>query len=540
MLSLPDLQDLAHAHSWLNHASEIALAIASQLPFDDELLAMPSTRSMHCFAALSSVALRRSRPSALPCMQRPVRWTACNTRSVDTGAVPVAEAKFSSAAKETPQAISMHTDATDAVPNTPPLPNVIDVLRERGLFEAGTGDVEALREHCASPVSVYAGFDPTADSLHLGNLLALVSLRWFQLCGHNAVALLGGATGRVGDPSGKSAERPVLGEEALAANLAGIERNIRTVLGADALVMNNYDWVAPISFLDFLRDVGRFARVNTMMAKDSVRTRLESDDGISFTEFTYQLLQAYDFMHLSDAHGVSVQLGGSDQWGNITAGTELTRKLRMRSVHGVTFPLLTTADGRKFGKSETGAVWLAGDKLSPYQFYQHLFRVADADVVKFLKRLTFLPLDEIAEIEAEMMRDDYKPNSAQRRLAEEVTRIVHGEKGVASALAATAAAAPGSKAALSVEALEAISGDMPSVTLAKEQVVGSGVIDLMVKSGLQKSKGEARRLVKNGGAYVNNVKVADDRVKVELKDLVGSKLVLLAAGKKNKMLVRIE
>lgn len=410
-----------------------------------------------------------------------------------------------------------------------------------------------MRKLCASPIGVYTGFDPTADSLHLGNLLAILALAWFQRCGHRIYALVGGATGKVGDPSGKSAERPVLNDRTISENLAGIESNLRQVLQrsaddvrragwpvVDPLVVNNHDWVGPMSFLDFLRDVGKYARVNTMMAKDSVKTRLQSDEGMSFTEFTYQLLQAYDFMHLSDTEDVSFQLGGSDQWGNITAGTELTRKLRSRTVHGITFPLLTTNDGKKFGKSEKGAIWLSPDKLSPYEFYQYLVRTPDEDVIKFLKRLTFLPLEEIAQIERDMSSKGYVPNTAQKKLAEEVTRVVHGDEGVASALAATAAAAPGSKAVLSVEALEAISADMPSATMPKAQVVESFLVDIMVTCGLQKSKGEARRLIRNGGAYMNNRRVTDEKSQVNESDLVGGRLVLLGAGKKNKMLVRVE
>lgn len=484
-----------------------------------------STTMLLGFAALGGISLRRAKIAPLSSPLRVAsRWNVC---SGVRGAV-------GSAAEST-----VPVDGTEATGRAATA-NVIDILRERELLEACTGDLEGLREHCSKKVCVYAGFDPTADSLHLGNLLALISLRWFQRCGHDVIALLGGATGRIGDPSGKSAERPVLHENVLERNLAGIRRNLDAVLGADATVVNNDDWVGALSFVDFLRDVGRFARVNTMMNKDSVRTRLRSDEGISFTEFTYQLLQGYDFVHLADHHDVSVQLGGADQWGNITAGTELARKLRSRVVHGVTFPLLTTADGRKFGKSEGGAVWLAAEKLSPYQFYQHLFRVSDADVITFLKRLTFLPLAHIAKIEHEMRDVDYIANSAQRTLAEEVTRIVHGDRGVESALGATAAVAPGSAAKLSVEALEAISADMPCVTLQRDEVVGVGVVELMAVAGLQKSKGEARRLVNNGGAYVNNVKILNDKEMVRENDLVGAKLVLLAAGKKNKMLVRVQ
>lgn len=426
--------------------------------------------------------------------------------------------------------------------------NVIDVLSARGLLKDSTGDLQTLREHCDAPVTVYTGFDPTADSLHVGNLLALITLAWFRRCGHSVVALVGGATGRVGDPSGKSAERPVLSEDSLTANLAGIRGDIETVLdrtaapsvAGDVTVVDNYDWMREISFLDFLRDVGKHARVNTMMTKESVKKRLASEEGISFTEFTYQLVQAYDFMHLYQNRGVSLQLGGADQWGNIVAGTELTRKLCGATVHGVTFPLLTTSEGKKLGKSESGAVWLSSEKLSAYEFYQYFFRTLDADVGKMLRMLTFVPLEEIEALEQEMRRPGYVPNTGQRRLADEVTRIVHGEVELRKAQEATAVAAPGSKAELSVEALEAISADMPSVTFAKADVVGHGVVDVMVASGLQKSKGEARRLVKNGGAYVNNKKVGDEKAKLAEHDLVGCKLILLAAGKKNKMLVKVE
>lgn len=450
---------------------------------------------------------------------------------------------------------SLSSAATESspIPTLDSHPNVIDVLQQRGLFDNSTTDIDTLRKLCASPIGVYTGFDPTADSLHLGNLLAILALAWFQRCGHRVYALVGGATGKVGDPSGKSAERPVLDDETIANNLAGIESNLRQILGRSAedvrrtggsvpepVVVNNHDWVGPISFLDFLRDVGKYARVNTMIAKDSVKTRLDSDEGMSFTEFTYQLLQAYDFMHLSDKADVKFQLGGSDQWGNITAGTELTRKLRSRAVYGITFPLLTTADGRKFGKSEKGAVWLTPEKLSPYEFYQFLVRTSDEDVIKFMRRLTFLPLQDIDQIEQDMTRPGYVPNTAQKRLATEVTRIVHGEEGMASALAATAAAAPGSQAVLSVEALEAISADMPSARMARGEVVQAMVVDIMAASGLQKSKGEARRLIKNGGAYMNNQKVTDEKATVTDVDLVGGRLLLLGAGKKNKLLVRLE
>lgn len=442
---------------------------------------------------------------------------------------------------------------------SPPPQSLVSVLRGRGLLDNVTGSVGGSDTSSSDDVgtlpggakaAVYCGFDPTADSLHLGNLLAIMTLAWCQRCGHRPVAIVGGATGRVGDPSGKSAERPVLSEEDIQANLVGIENNIRTVLEysgrsvgwevPEVEVRNNAEWWAGMSFLDVLRDVGKYVRVGSMLGKESVKKRLESEDGMSFTEFTYQMLQAYDFMHLSDVADVRVQMGGSDQWGNITAGIELTRKLRHgRALHGITFPLLTTADGRKFGKSEDGAVWLTADKLSPYNFYQHLFKVPDVDVIKFLQRLTFMPLDEIAALEAAMGEGGYVPNSVQRVLAEEVTRIVHGDQGVRLAQAATAVANPGGATALSADALEAVSGDMPSVNLVREDVVGKGIVDVMVASGLQKSKGEARRLIKGGGGYVNNCKIADDMKTVDEEDLVGSRMLLLGAGKKKKLLVRV-
>jgi tyrosyl-tRNA synthetase len=450
--------------------------------------------------------------------------------------------------------------------------SLLDVLRERGLLDNVTGadsgaggDADGttaaaataaafVPEAVAQKAPVYCGFDPTADSLHLGNLLAIMALAWCQRCGHPPVAIVGGATGRVGDPSGKSTERPVLDDATIEHNLRGIRANIEQVLLRSAesmkresgesvpelVVLNNAEWWHGMSFLDVLRDVGKYSRMSTMLAKESVKTRLESEEGMSFTEFTYQLLQAYDFLHLSDKHGVRIQMGGSDQWGNITAGIELTRKLRDgRSLSGITFPLLTTADGRKFGKSEKGAVWLTAAKLSPYEFYQHLFKVPDVDVVKFLKCLTFLPLQDIKEIEASMAGPDYVSNSAQRRLAEEVTRIVHGEEGVRVALAATAVANPGGSAALSAAALEAVALDMPSASLVRSEVVGRALVDVMVAAGLQKSKGEARRLIQGGGGYINNAKISDHSRLVVDDDLVESRLLLLGAGKKKKILVRV-
>ncbi|EEH55802.1 uncharacterized protein MICPUCDRAFT_2459, partial [Micromonas pusilla CCMP1545] len=430
---------------------------------------------------------------------------------------------------------------------------VVDVLRERGLLDACTNEDELREAAGDGSLSVYCGFDPTADSLHLGNLLGIVVLAWFQRCGHTPIALLGGATGRVGDPSGKSAERPVLDDVTINANVAGIEKILRGVLANSASfappgdelkparVLNNLDWFGGMGFLEFLRDVGKYARVGTMVAKDSVKSRLESERGMSFTEFSYQLLQGYDFVHLHREENVMVQVGGSDQWGNITAGTDLIRRISQRDggAYGLTFPLLLKADGKKFGKSEDGAVWLSPDRLSPYKFYQHLLQSTDADVVRFMKTLTFVPIEEIEAMEAAMKEDGYAPNTAQKRLAEEVTRFVHGEAGLSQALKATEGLKPGADTVLDADTLEALAGDIPSAELSLGEVVGRTVVDVMAATGLQKSKGEAKRLIKGGGARVNNVKVEDEGKVIEEGDVVDGRVLLLAAGKKNKLLVRV-
>ncbi|XP_057457826.1 tyrosine--tRNA ligase, chloroplastic/mitochondrial-like [Lotus japonicus] len=442
--------------------------------------------------------------------------------------------------------------------------SVIGILEERGLLESITSD--ALRSASSTaPLRVYCGFDPTAESLHLGNLLGIIVLSWFRRCGHNVVALIGGATARVGDPSGKSIERPELDVETLERNTLGIGNTIRTILGraqnlnleelsvdddddddgnlfdSSVVVLNNYDWWKEFSLLDFLKRVGKYARVGSMMAKESVRKRLESEQGMSYTEFTYQLLQGYDFLHLFQNEGVSVQIGGSDQWGNITAGTELVRKILQveSAVYGLTFPLLLKSDGTKFGKSEDGAIWLSPVLLSPYKFYQYFFSVPDADVVRFLKILTFLDIEEIVKLEEEMVKPGYAPNTAQRRLAEEVTRFVHGEDGLREALRATEALRPGSETKLDWKTIEGIAEDVPSCSLAYDEVLNQSLVDLSVSSGLFDSKSAARRLLKQGGLYLNNSRVNSENKKIEVADIVDGKVLLLSAGKKNKVLVRI-
>ncbi|XP_009355254.2 tyrosine--tRNA ligase, chloroplastic/mitochondrial-like isoform X1 [Pyrus x bretschneideri] len=421
-------------------------------------------------------------------------------------------------------------------------PNVVEILEERGLLESITS--EHLRQSCSDPnlppLKVYCGFDPTAESLHLGNLIGIVVLSWFQRCGHHPVALIGGATARVGDPSGKSLERPELDLDTLSRNTAGITNTITRILGGIS-ILNNYDWWKEVRLLEFLRDVGRYARVGSMIAKESVKKRLESEQGMSYTEFTYQLLQGYDFLHLFRNEGVNVQIGGSDQWGNITAGTELIRKiLRVdAAAYGLTFPLLLKSDGTKFGKSEDGAIWLSPSMLSPYKLYQYLFSVTDVDVVRFLKILTFLDMDDIKQLESEMERPGYLPNTAQRRLAEEVTRFVHGQDGLDEALKATEAMRPGADTKLDWNAIKAISEDVPSCSFPYHEVLNLSILDLSVSSGLLDSKSAARRLLKQGGLYLNNSKVDSENKRIEPEDIVDGKLLLLSAGKKNKVLVQI-
>jgi tyrosyl-tRNA synthetase len=420
--------------------------------------------------------------------------------------------------------------------------NVVTCLKERGLIDALTSD--ELIQRADQPLKVYVGFDPTADSLHIGSLVGIIFLKWFQKFGHTPVVILGGATGRIGDPSGKSVERPLLDQTAIASNVSRIRRHFETILDfshpkAKAILLNNDDWFSKISLVDFLRDVGKHFRVGTMLAKESVRSRLESEEGISFTEFSYQLLQAYDFYHLLDKHSVLVQAGGSDQWGNITAGIDLIRKLSGKTAYGITFPLLTRSDGKKFGKTEEGAIWLAEDRCSPYQFYQYFVRVPDADVIKMMRMLTFMEMQEIREYEEKMHQSGYVPNTAQKRLAEELTLLVHGQEGLDTARRVTESAAPGAKAVLNAATFQEIAQDMPSVFLSHGDVVGQKYTDIVARIGLSSSKAEALRLIQNGGAYLNNERIDDPQFRIREEFLVGGEFLLFGSGKKKKMLVKI-
>lgn len=420
---------------------------------------------------------------------------------------------------------------------------LLALLESRGLIDNITSSEQELKELLSRPIRFYCGFDPTADSLHLGNLLPMVLIEWFRRYGHQPVVLVGGATGMIGDPSGKATERQLLSEELLSSNVEAIARQLRHLFSASegqtALFVNNLDWYRSFSLISFLRDVGKLFRLGPMLGKEMVRTRLQSEEGMSFTEFSYQLLQAYDFLHLFDEHQVVLQLGGSDQWGNITAGIELIRKLRNGSSHGLTMPLLTRSDGQKLGKSERGAIWLSKEKLSPYLFYQELYRIDDKEVVDLLRKLTFLPLEEIESWRRQLEEGTALPHGAQKVLAQEVTRFVHGPEGLSEAEAITANLAPGKETQLDEETLRQLADQHGKVQLSRELLVGQKLIDTSVQAGLFASKAEARRMVRNGGLYLNNQPICDEQYTVEIGDLLTGRYLLLSKGKKSKLLIEL-
>lgn len=422
---------------------------------------------------------------------------------------------------------------------------VVETLRDRGLIEAETSDEISSIVEKNTPIKLYCGFDPTADSLHLGHMVAIMGLSWFRRFGHAPFALVGGATGLIGDPSGKSVERVLLTNEQLTENVKGIRTTLEAILGRvggpkEIVMVNNRDWFEPMGCIEFLRDIGRHFRVGTMISRESVRQRLSSEEGLSYTEFSYQLLQSYDFYHLFEKHGVTLQLGGSDQWGNITAGIDLVRRLTGKEVYGLTFPLLVKSDGKKFGKSESGAVWLSESRLSVYDFYQYLFRVSDDDVIRLLKALTFIDLSEIDALEKSMKSSSYIPNTAQKRLADEVTRLVHGEEGLSRALRITEHAMPGQeKAQLSIDAIYEMRGHVPTATLPKLEVIGCRVCDILSSSGFSPSRAEARRLIKNGGVRIGERKISDELDTIQEEDVVEGLFVVFSLGKKNRAILEL-
>jgi tyrosyl-tRNA synthetase len=421
-------------------------------------------------------------------------------------------------------------------------------LHWRGLVHQTTADEQLPAWLESGTRTLYAGFDPTSDSLHVGSLLPLLLLRRFQKAGHQPIALVGGATGMVGDPTGKSDERKLLDVETLQQNIAGIEKQMRQFLDFEgmkpvgrrpALLLNNFDWMGPISYLEFLRDIGKHFPVNVMLSKDSVKGRLERDSGISYTEFSYMLLQAYDFVHLKRKHGCELQIGGSDQWGNITAGIDLARRMDGTQLYGMTCPLLLKSDGTKMGKTEKGAVYLSAAKTSPYAFYQYWINLADADAGMALRFLTELSHEEITALDASRAAEAHKRES-QKRLAEELTKLVHGAAGLDAARKATEIFFGAEIERLSDQELSEIFADVPSKQLAKSALAAAGLplIDALVESGLCKSKGDARRVIDQGGAYVNNRRQSGVDTKLTLESLASETVMVLRSGKKSYALLR--
>jgi tyrosyl-tRNA synthetase len=426
-------------------------------------------------------------------------------------------------------------------------------LQSRGLLHQ-TSDpqldarLDQLRK--AGPVVAYAGFDPTSDSLHVGNFIPILALMHAQRNGIRPIGIAGGSTGLIGDPSGKTNERQLMSKETVARNVESIKKILEKFLDfnhptAPATVINNLDWMGPMSAIDFLRDVGKHFRVGSMLAKESVRTRMEaSEEGMSYTEFSYQLFQGYDFYRLYKDHGCVLQLGGSDQWGNITAGIDLIRKLEGEGGHvfGVTLPLITTSSGEKFGKSEGNAVWLSAERTSVFDFYQFWLRTEDADVERYLKYFTFLPLEEIAVLMAQHLKAP-QHRTAQKRLAQEMTTRVHGSAAMAQAEAASATLYGGSGVSeLNAAAIDALAAQGVATTHVPRSRLDAGwpITDAVVETGLAKSKGEARRLIAQGGLYLNNEPVGDEKLSLGPGNLVAESAIVLRGGKKNYRLIRAD
>ncbi len=418
--------------------------------------------------------------------------------------------------------------------------DIIKELEWRGLVSDCT-DRDGLGKRLDDGVvTLYCGFDPTADSLHIGSLVPLLALRRFQQFGHKPIVVAGGATGSIGDPSGKSDERQLLSHEQLKANIAGVKKQLASFLDFDcgasaALLVDNVDWTAPLSFLDVLRDVGKHFKVNAMVAKESVRARMEDRDvGISFTEFSYMILQALDFDHLFMENDCELQIGGSDQWGNITAGIDLIHRRQNRQAFGLTMPLITNADGTKFGKTEAGAVWLDAGRTSIYQFYQYWVRVDDRDVVRYLNFFTFLQRDEI-EVLAKQHEEQPHARIAHKALAKQVTTLVHGDAAVTEVIRASEILFGGELVGITEVTFREIAGEVPTHEIELACFAGEGLWlpELLHIAGLAQSHSRARKDVKGGGVYVNNRRIDDEQHKLHAADLLFAKYLLLRKGKRN-------
>ncbi len=418
--------------------------------------------------------------------------------------------------------------------------NILDELAWRGLINDCT-DTEALTKRLGEgPVVLYCGFDPTANSLHVGNLVPLIALKRFQDSGHIPIALAGGATGAIGDPSGKSAERNLITHERLVDNIASVKEQLKKLLDFEteknpACLLDNADWTNGVTLLDFLRDIGKHFTVNGMVAKESVRTRMEDRDaGISYTEFSYMLLQAFDFCHLKKEHDCDLQIGGSDQWGNITAGIELARRKLHSTVFGLTLPLITNADGSKFGKTEAGSVWLDVARTSVYKFYQFWIRTDDRDVIRYLKYFTFLTQEEISELE-----NQHEANPAAREahnvLAVTMTNLTHGEAATTEAGQASKILFGGDLEGINESTFNEIVGEVPTMDIEKDRLEDGGIpiLELFVASGLCQSNGQARKDLQGGGLNLNNERQSDAQRKITATELLFAKHLLLRKGKRN-------
>lgn len=419
--------------------------------------------------------------------------------------------------------------------------NILDELKWRGLI-ADCTDAAELEKKIATRITLYCGFDPTADSLHVGNLVPLIALRRFQKLGHHPIAVAGGATGSIGDPSGKTAERQLLTKEVLENNIASVKVQLAKLLDFEteenpARLVDNASWTRDVSFLDFLRDIGKHFSVNQMVAKESVRARMEDREvGISYTEFSYMLLQAFDFMVLAREHNCELQIGGSDQWGNITAGIDLCRKKLGKTVFGLTLPLITNADGTKFGKTESGAVWLDPKKTSVYKFYQFWINTDDRDVVRYLKFFTLQRSQEEIDALAQKHQKQPEAREAHRALAAEMTLLIHGEDALHRAQIASAVlfGEGGDILNSKINFFEDIDGEVPTKEIEKSKLDGAGLplVELLIHAGLSSSKGQARKDIEGGGVNVNNLREVDWKRVVTAKDLIHGH-VLLRKGKKN-------
>ncbi|HEX8136630.1 MAG TPA: tyrosine--tRNA ligase [Pyrinomonadaceae bacterium] len=414
----------------------------------------------------------------------------------------------------------------------------------RGMISDETEGLEEVLSK--EKVSAYIGFDPSAASLHVGSLLPVMALARLQRFGHRPIAIVGGGTGLIGDPSGKAQERLLLTREKVEENLLGIKGQLSHFLDFEAslnpaVIINNADWLTAVPLMDFLRDVGKYFTVNYMLAKESVSRRLEQEQGISFTEFSYMLLQAYDYLVLNDRYNCTLQLGGSDQWGNILAGIELIRRLRRVKAHGLVFPLVTSSSGVKFGKTEAGAVWLDPQLTSPYRFYQFWLNTDDRDVVKYLKFFTWMSEESVAELASAVERAPEK-REAQRALAREVTRLLHGETALAKAERASSVLFGAEVSALDAKEVLDIFSDVPSTQVARALLEGPGlpVVELLTThSGLAASKAEARRFIQGGGIYLNNARLTDEQRRVTLTDAIEGQALVLRKGQKQYHLIKI-